>query len=97
MHVPCIKIVSLYLKGAFEMSHEVLTKIIEQATTDEAFRTRLIENMENVLRENNWKLEEEEIKALRNLKMESFDGVERSLDERISKALYGTDTHSILW
>jgi hypothetical protein len=80
-----------------EMSQELLTKIIGRASVDEEFRFKLIENAEALLKQNNWELTEEELQTLKSLKIEEGDQAERALDERVSKALYGTDTHSILW
>jgi len=79
------------------MSQELLTEIIGKASADEKFRTRLINDMETTLKENNWLLTEQEKELLRNIKVEESAGEERSLDTRVSKALYGTDTHGILW
>jgi hypothetical protein len=79
------------------MSQELLTEIIGKASADEKFRTRLIDDMETTLKENNWLLTEQEKELLRNIKVEESAGEERSLDTRVSKALYGTDTHGILW
>jgi hypothetical protein len=80
-----------------EMSQELLTKIIGRASVDEEFRFKLIENAEAIIKQNNWELTDEELKALKSLKIEEGEQAERALDERVSKALYGTDTHSILW
>lgn len=79
------------------MSHEVLTEIIGKASKDEIFRAQLIENAAAAIEKNKWDLTENEIKALCDMKFEKLESNERCLDERVSKALYGTDTHSILW
>lgn len=79
------------------MSQELLTEIIGRASSDENFRKRLITDMESILKENNWRLSEQEKDLLKNIKVEESAGEDRSLDSRVSKALYGTDTHGILW
>jgi hypothetical protein len=79
------------------MSQELLTKIIGRASVDEEFRNSLIENAEALVKKNNWELTDEELQSLKSLKGDDGESAERGLDERVSKALYGTDTHSILW
>jgi|GEM_PF-4221058 len=79
------------------MSHELITEIIGRASSDEHFRKRLVTDMESILEENNWCLSEQEKNLLKNIKVEESAGEDRSLDSRVSKALYGTDTHGILW
>lgn len=79
------------------MSREILTEIIGKAANDEIFRAELIKNTKAAIKNNNWDLTENEIKALCDMKFDKPDFDERCLDERVSKALYGTDTHSMLW
>ncbi len=79
------------------MSHEQLKEIVERATVDKAFRAQLLENTEETLAQNRWVLSDKEKEALFTLKEDSGQSPDRTLDERVSKALYGTETHSILW
>jgi hypothetical protein len=79
------------------MSQKTLSEIIDRAATDETFRNRISKNLEEMIRENNWELSEKEKNALLNMKIEKEEAIDRVLDERVSKAIYGTDTHSIMW
>ncbi len=79
------------------MSHTTLSEIIERASTDEQFRISLINDLEQMIRENKWELSDREISALKNMKNDPGESTGRGLDERVSKALYGTDTHSVMW
>lgn len=66
------------------MAKEVLTTIISRALTDEDFRTKLLKNPDEVLEE--YELDEDEQKMLRNLPEDAFDELTMDVESRESKS-----------
>ena len=65
------------------MSQEAVQQIIGKAVTDEKFRALLLSNPDEALAD--FDLTDEEKETLRNLDVEQIGGVERELDQRITK------------
>ncbi len=66
------------------MPTEGLTAIITKALTDEGFRKRLLENIDEAIA--GYELTQAEVRMLRNLKPEAFDELDMDVEDRQSKS-----------
>ena len=66
------------------MSRESLTEIVSRALTDEDFRKKILDNLEDVLKD--FDLDDAEKKLLSNLNAETFDELTMNLEDRQSKS-----------
>jgi len=74
-----------------------IQKILAEAVTNDDFRSRLIENPVDAVRQAGYSLTDDQVEQLRQLESEKVESMLESVEDRISKAANPAGVVSVGW